>query len=163
MNDMFMSHFGAAYPITISVIERVPDHRNARQVTSDHELKAALDTRMSRGRGVRRCIRSAPSLFSPKDLASRSCIGKSSQVGSMLRCDCCRLEGETNMVEHQGGFAWYELMTTDMGRAGRVGAGSGLHLVYRRRRLDKRAHGSTGGRAENGRDAKVDGVCRRQR
>jgi hypothetical protein len=39
MNDMFMSDFGAAYPITISVIQRVPDHRNARQVTSDHELK----------------------------------------------------------------------------------------------------------------------------
>jgi predicted enzyme related to lactoylglutathione lyase len=35
----------------------------------------------------------------------------------MLRCNCCRLEGETNVVEHQGGFAWYELMTTDMAAA----------------------------------------------
>jgi hypothetical protein len=35
----------------------------------------------------------------------------------MLRCDCCRLEGETDMVEHQGGFVWYELMTTDMAAA----------------------------------------------
>jgi hypothetical protein len=49
MNDMFRSDFGAAYPITISVIQRVPDHRNARQVRSDHELKADLDIRMSRG------------------------------------------------------------------------------------------------------------------
>jgi hypothetical protein len=88
MNDMFMSDVGAAYPIIISMIQRVPDHRNARQVGSDHELKARLDTRSSRGRGIRRCIRFAPPLFSPKDLAFQSCIGKGSQVGSMLRCDC---------------------------------------------------------------------------
>jgi hypothetical protein len=46
MNDMFMNDFGAAYPIIVSVIQRVPDHRNARQVTSDQELKAGLDTRI---------------------------------------------------------------------------------------------------------------------
>jgi hypothetical protein len=44
MNDMFMSDFGAVYPIIISVIQRVPDHRNARQVRSDRGLKARLDT-----------------------------------------------------------------------------------------------------------------------
>jgi hypothetical protein len=84
MNDMFMSDFGAAYPIIISVIQRVPDHRNAQQVRSDDDLKAGLDTRMSRGRGVRRCIRSAPPLFTPKDLASRSCIGKAAKSAQ-----CC--------------------------------------------------------------------------
>jgi hypothetical protein len=31
MNDLFMSDFGAVYPIIISVIQSVPDHRNARQ------------------------------------------------------------------------------------------------------------------------------------
>ena len=44
MNDVFMSDFGAAYTIIISMIQRVSDHRNARQVGSDHELKARLDT-----------------------------------------------------------------------------------------------------------------------
>jgi hypothetical protein len=78
MNDMFMSDFGA----------RVLNNRNARQAGSDHELKARLDTCSSRGRGIRRCISFAPPLFSRKDLAFQSCIGKSSQVGSMLRCDC---------------------------------------------------------------------------
>jgi hypothetical protein len=69
MNDMFISDFGAAYPIIISMIQRVPDHRNARQVRS--ELKA-ISTPVCKGR-VRRCI------------INRK---KGSQVGSMLRCDC---------------------------------------------------------------------------
>jgi hypothetical protein len=49
MNEMFMSDFGAAYPIKISVIQRIPGHRNARRVTSDHELKPGLDSRILRG------------------------------------------------------------------------------------------------------------------
>ena len=44
MNDMFMSDFGAVYPIIICMIHSVPDHRNARQVRSDRGLKARLDT-----------------------------------------------------------------------------------------------------------------------
>jgi predicted enzyme related to lactoylglutathione lyase len=98
MNDMFISDFGAAYPIIISMIQRVPDHRNARQVRS--ELKA-ISTPVCKGR-VRRCIMNRK---------------KSAKWVQCCAATVCRLEGETDMVEDQGRFVWYELMTTDMAAA----------------------------------------------
>ena len=47
MNDMFMNDFGVANPIIISMMQRVPDDPNARQVRSDRELKAPLASRLS--------------------------------------------------------------------------------------------------------------------
>jgi hypothetical protein len=46
MNDVFMNDLGAAYPITTSIIDVVPDNRNA-QVRNHRRLKAGLVTRLS--------------------------------------------------------------------------------------------------------------------
>ena len=79
MNDMFMNDFDAADPIII----RDPARRRPSQCAMSHEQSRAIKSSgqlstpiCPRGCSGRRCFRSAPSLFNPKDLASRSCTRK---------------------------------------------------------------------------------------
>jgi hypothetical protein len=98
----------------------------------------------------------------------------SSRLNAALR-SFAGWNGETGMVDYHGRFAWYELMTTDVTAATAfyanvIGWGaqdaSTPDLAYTL--LTAGTASVAGlmelpGRQENGRDAPVDGICRRQR
>ena len=98
-----------------------------------------------------------------------------SKSAECTHAGCAGSNGETGMVDYHGRFAWYELMTTDMaaakafytnvvglGGAGRLDARSGYPCLLPKG-FGQRADGAAGGGEENGRDAAMDGVCRRRR
>src|ERR1700709_2324472 len=89
----------------------------SRAITSDQKPRAALNTRVEGDAAPVVAFASARRYSIqrtwPRDRAPEN---------AAMPAQCCAAivvgsKEKTNVVEHQGGFAWYELMTTDMAAA----------------------------------------------